>query len=115
MVQLQRDISRLQAADIQVVGVSYDPVKVLKSFADKRSVTFPLLADEQSTVIDAYGVRNRSARPNTRSAGIPHPVTILIDRKGVIRAKLPGTVTRRHSSDQLLKAARDARLPAKGE
>ncbi len=87
---------------MQVAAVSYDSVAILKKFSDKRSITFPLLADEKSTVIDAYQLRNKSSKQ-----GIPHPATILIDRKGVVRANLPGTVRVRHSTEALLRAARE--------
>lgn len=41
-------------------------------------MTFPLLSDTGSKVIDAWGLRNGGATGN--QAGIPHPGTFLIDR-----------------------------------
>jgi peroxiredoxin Q/BCP len=39
-----------------VLGVSTDSVKSHKKFADKFSLTFPLLADEEKKMVEAYGV-----------------------------------------------------------
>ena len=44
---------------MRVVGISYDSVDVLKGFADKRSIAFPLLSDADSKVIAAYAIRNK--------------------------------------------------------
>jgi peroxiredoxin len=45
-----------------------------------------LLSDPGSKTIIAYGLLNKDAKGKT--AGIPYPGTILIDRDGVIRARL---------------------------
>ncbi len=47
------DYGRLEAT---VLGVSPDPVAKIKKFADKHSLAFPLLADEDHTVAERYGV-----------------------------------------------------------
>ncbi|MGE5541160.1 MAG: thioredoxin-dependent thiol peroxidase [Bacillota bacterium] len=47
------DFSTLDAV---VLGISADSVKSHKKFAEKYELTFPLLADEDKTVINAYGV-----------------------------------------------------------
>ena len=86
MVQLQSDLAKIQANGAQVVAVSYDFGEVLKRFAAKKSITYPLLADTGSKTIDAYGIRNKEA--TGRTTGIPYPGTYIIGTDGVIRAKL---------------------------
>jgi len=44
------------AADAVVLGVSPDPVKKIAKFDDKYDLGFPLLADEDHAVAEAYGV-----------------------------------------------------------
>jgi thioredoxin-dependent peroxiredoxin len=44
------------AADAVVLGISPDPVKRVKKFADKYDLNFTLLADEDHAVAEAYGV-----------------------------------------------------------
>jgi peroxiredoxin Q/BCP len=43
-------------ADAVVLGVSPDPVTAIKKFDDKYGLAFPLLADEDHKVAEAYGV-----------------------------------------------------------
>src|ERR1700683_2408389 len=44
-----------EQADAVVLGVSPDPVKKIAKFNDKYGLTFPLLADEDHAVAEAYG------------------------------------------------------------
>ncbi len=86
MVQLQSDLAKIQANGAQVVAISYDSGEILKRFATKKSITYPLLSDTGSKTIDAYGIRNKEA--TGRTGGIPYPGTYIIGTDGVIRAKL---------------------------
>lgn len=43
-------------AGARVLGISPDPVKKVKKFHDKQALDFTLLADEDHTVAEAYGV-----------------------------------------------------------
>ena len=83
---LQQHLPEISAAGIQLVAISYDSPAALAAAAVKLDVTFPLLSDTGSTVIDAFGIRNHEAKG--RGDGIPHPVLYLLDRQGVIRVKL---------------------------
>ncbi len=58
--------------------MSYDSPETLAAFADRHGITYPLVSDPGSKVIDAWGLRNQAARG--REEGIPHPGTFLIDR-----------------------------------
>lgn len=86
MVQLQQSLKAIEATGGQVVAISYDSETLLRRFAEKSAITFPLLADPESKTIDAFGIRNRQAP--ARWNGIPHPGTFIVDRAGVIQAKL---------------------------
>ena len=48
--------SDYQGADAVVFGVSPDPVKAVSKFDQKYGLGFPLLADEDHSVAEAYGV-----------------------------------------------------------
>jgi len=86
--------------------VSFDDPKVLTKFAKKQAITFPLLSDTDSRTIDAYGVRNLDVA-GKRVDGIPHPGTFIVDRAGVIRAKLfHEGYKERHVSEQIIEAAK---------
>jgi peroxiredoxin len=105
LVQLQADLKKIEAAGVQLVGISYDPVQVLPGFTQKRHIQFPLLSDPGSQTIRAYGILNEKAKGRTE--GIPYPGTFLIDQQGVIRAKLFHEGYRqRHSTDELIESAK---------
>ena len=105
MVQLQRDLKSIEAEGIQLVGISYDDTKVLKTFSERMEIAFPLLSDPRSRTIDAYHVRNEAARGNAE--GVPNPGTFILDQQGVIRAKLVLDGYRdRHTTEALIEAAK---------
>ena len=104
MVQLQKDLKKFDDAKIQLVAVSYDATDVLAKFSERHKIAFPLLSDPDSKTITAYGLLNKEAKG--KAAGVPYPGTFLIDKDGVVRAKLFLDGYRdRHSTDDLLKAA----------
>ena len=105
MVQLQRDLKSIEDAGIQLVGISYDEPAALKRFADQMKISFPLLSDPGSKTIDAYHIRNEAAKG--RAVGVPNPGTFILDREGVIRAKLfLEGYRQRHTTDALIEAAK---------
>ena len=102
---MQKDIKSIEDAGIQVVGVSYDAPKVLKTFSDRNKITFPMLSDPESKVIEDYHILNPAAKG--KAAGVPYPGTFVIDSMGVIRAKVFLEGYRdRHTIDALIQAAK---------
>jgi peroxiredoxin len=102
---LQRDLKSIEDAGVQLVGISYDEPAVLTRFSDRMKIAFPLLSDPGSKTIDAYHIRNEAAKG--KAEGVPHPGTFILDRQGVIRAKLFLEGYRdRHTADALIKAAK---------
>ncbi len=83
---LQADLKKVEMSGVRVVGISYDAPATSAAAAAKLGLTFPLLSDAGSKVIDAYGIRNADAKG--KAAGVAHPVVFIVDQKGVIRAKL---------------------------
>jgi peroxiredoxin Q/BCP len=105
LVQLQRDLKSIDAAGVQVVGISYDNTKVLKAVSDRLKIAFPLLSDPESKTIEAYHIRNEAARG--KAEGVPRPGTFILDQEGVIRAKLFLEGYReRHTTEALIMAAK---------
>ena len=103
MVQLQTNLKEIGATGGQIVAISYDSVAILKRFTAKSAITYPLLSDAGSKIIDAYGIRNKEAPE--RLSGIPYPGTFIIGTNGVIRAKLfLDGYKERHAIDALVQA-----------
>ena len=68
-------------------------------------ISFPLLSDPGSKMIDAYHIRNEAAKG--RAVGVPNPGTFILDREGMIRAKLFLEGYReRHTTKALIEAAK---------
>ena len=86
-----------EPVNAQIVGISYDSVEVLKSFANEQEIPFALLSDVDSQTIHAYGLHFKD--------GLPHPGTVVIGQDGVICGKLfeEGYVTR-HDHHELSEA-----------
>lgn len=68
-----------------MAAISYDSVEILKSFADRRKIEFPMLADPDSQTIRAYEVLNTEAVGQFK--GMARPGYFFIDTKGIIREK----------------------------
>lgn len=80
------------------MAISYDSVEILSRFAKQRKISFPLLSDQGSRTIDAFGIRNTGNKN-----GIPHPGTFLVDKKGIIRARyFHDSFRTRHTSAEIL-------------
>ena len=69
--------------DTAIVGISPDPPARQKRFDDKYSLGFPLLADVDHTVAEAYGVWAEKSMYGRKYMGIVRSA-FLIDEKGKI-------------------------------
>lgn len=85
-MELAKHADRLRARGYGICSISYDPVDVLREFADRRGITYPMLSDPDSAIIRAFGLFNEEIEPGTRDYGVPHPALFFVDRAGrVIR------------------------------
>ncbi len=66
-----------------MLGVSADSVESHGKFRDKFGLTFPLLADEDHAVCEAYGVWTEKSMYGRTFMGIERS-TFLIDEDGVV-------------------------------
>ena len=73
----------LRSAGYEVLGVSPDSEKSHTGFISKYSLPFPLIADADKTVAQAYGVWGEKKMCGRAYFGIIRS-TFLIDEKGVI-------------------------------
>jgi peroxiredoxin Q/BCP len=83
-----------------VLGVSPDPVGVVKKFADKQSLNFRLLADEDHSVCELYGVwAEKSMHGRTYWGALR--ATFVIDEEGVVRHVIPKASPKTHDAEVL--------------
>jgi len=86
-VELEHSYPSIRAQGLGLGAISYDSVEVLKSFATRKQITFPMLSDAGSKIIRSYGILNETVDKSTPFFGVPYPGTYVLDAKGVVVAK----------------------------
>ena len=110
-MELQDRFEELTSSGIGVAAISYDSQVVLAEFAEKRGITFPMLSDDNSEVITAFGILNTVAAegmgPNRDdpevvadvmkyvavsgagqfAVGTPYPGTFMLDANGRVTSR----------------------------
>ncbi len=91
-MQLAEWRERFAALGVNVAGMTYDDLEILKGFHDKQNLGYPLLRDEAARHVKAFGVLNEQYQPGDRGYGIPHPGILFIRPSGEIALKfaVPG-------------------------
>lgn len=98
---LRDNFERFKANNYALLGVSADSQKAQARFKDKFKFPFPLLADEDKSVIDAFGVWGPKKFMGRTYDGI-HRVTFVINENGIIEEVITDVKTKNHAS-QILK------------
>jgi thioredoxin-dependent peroxiredoxin len=88
----------LQKAGLVVLGVSKDTVKSHKKFAEKYELLFPLLADEDTSVCQAYGVWKLKKFMGREYMGIDR-MSFLIDEEGKVEKVYEEVKPKEHVSE----------------
>jgi peroxiredoxin Q/BCP len=98
---LRDNFERFQQNNYALLGVSADNAKAQSNFKNKYNFPFPLLADEDKSVIGAFGVWGPKKFMGREYDGI-HRTTFVIDENGIIEDVVSDVKTKAHAS-QLLK------------
>jgi hypothetical protein len=94
-------VPRFEEQGIKLAAISYDSEAILKFFADRHGIGFPLLADPHSVVIRAYGLFNAEAAGFFK--GMARPGYFFIDVAGTIKEKFFEPKYRgRHSGNSVI-------------
>ena len=88
------------AKGYDVLGVSADSAKRQQNFITKNELPFPLLADEDKVVINAFGVWGPKKFMGREFDGI-HRATFVIDENGGIVDIIQKVKTKEHTSQIL--------------
>ncbi|WP_027136485.1 thioredoxin-dependent thiol peroxidase [Gaetbulibacter saemankumensis] len=90
----------LKEAGYSLLGVSADSEKRQANFKDKYKFPFPLLADEDKTVINAFGVWGPKKFMGKEYDGI-HRKTFLINEEGLVERVIDKVKTKDHAAQIL--------------
>jgi hypothetical protein len=84
-VQLQNAKQRFEQQGIKIAAISYDSPAILKDFAHRHAIEFPLLADPDSKIIQSFGVLNTEATGMEK--GMARPGFFYLNPDGVVGEK----------------------------
>ena len=84
----------------QVLGVSPDSQKSHQKFIEKFDLPFPLIADEDKTIIKAYGAWGPKKLYGREYEGLLR-TTFVIDEKGIIQEVFTKVKTKDHTNQIL--------------
>jgi peroxiredoxin Q/BCP len=94
--------SRLKRKGVVLLGVSPDSEKSHQKFKTKYDLPFPLIADTEKIIANAYAVWQEKSMYGRKYMGIVRS-TFVIDEKGKIKAIFPKVKVKGHV-DEVLKA-----------
>ena len=95
-------IEEIQSRGAAVLGVSIDSVESHKKFKNKFDLNFPLLADTDKKIVEAYGTWKEKSMYGKKYLGIER-TTFIIDEQGKISHIFPKVKVDQHY-DQVLDA-----------
>ncbi|KGO94972.1 thioredoxin-dependent thiol peroxidase [Flavobacterium subsaxonicum] len=98
---LRDNFHYLKAQGYELLGVSADSQKEQAKFKEKYQLPFPLLADEDKSFINAFGVWGPKKFMGRVFDGI-HRSTFIIDENGVLEDVITDVKTKAHAA-QILK------------
>lgn len=97
---LQDNIERFKKEGYEIIGVSADSQRRQANFAEKNKLTYSLIADEDKTVINAFGVWGPKKFMGREYEGI-HRTTFVIDETGTIQDIITKVKTKDHANQIL--------------
>ena len=98
---LRDNFDRFKANNYALLGVSADSSKAQLKFKEKYEFPFPLIADEDKSVIEAFGVWGPKKFMGREYDGI-HRTTFIINENGIIEDIISDVKTKAHAA-QILK------------
>lgn len=97
---LRDNYEELQKQGYELLGVSADSEKRQSNFKNKYEFPFPLLADENKEVIEAFGVWGPKKFMGREFDGI-HRMTFIINENGIIDRVIEKVKTKDHAAQIL--------------
>lgn len=97
---LRDHYTELQNAGFTLLGVSADNEKAQQNFVSKFDFPFPLLADTEKKVINAFGVWGPKKFMGKEYNGI-HRMTFIVDEMGIVERVISKVETKNHAAQIL--------------
>jgi peroxiredoxin len=87
LADLNQQLDTFRKVGLTVAGLTYDSPEILRSFAARVGIKYPLLSDPESKMIRAFGILNPNGERGSRYEGIPFPGIYIINERGIVIAK----------------------------
>jgi peroxiredoxin Q/BCP len=97
---LNNNFEKFASLNYAILGVSADSQKAQAKFKEKYDFQYPLIADEDKTVINAFGVWGPKKFMGKEYDGI-HRTTFIIDENGLIETVISDVKTKDHTNQIL--------------
>lgn len=94
---LRDNYAEIHAKGYEIIGVSEDSQRKQTNFKNKFNFPFPLLADTDHAVINAFGVWGPKKFMGREFDGI-HRKTFVINEDGVVKQRIDKVVTKDHAA-----------------
>jgi peroxiredoxin len=88
LMDLNSGVADIEKRGYSLVGISYDVPSAQATAIAKRGLKFTLLSDPKSEVIDRYKLRDPQYKVGNMAYGVPRPIIFVLNRDGIIKAKL---------------------------
>ena len=98
---LRDNFERFKANNYELLGVSADSAKAQAKFKNKFKLPFPLIADEDKSVIEAFGVWGPIKFMGKEYDGI-NRTTFVINEQGIIDEVITSVKTNEHAAQILI-------------
>jgi len=109
LIQLQQKKALFDANGIGLVAISYDAPEIQTAFSAAHGIGIPIISDTDTLTFQTLGILHPDYQPGHDSYGIPYPGMIIVDREGIVSAKLfVEQYSQRVDSREVLKFAKKA-------
>ncbi|MBQ4525145.1 MAG: thioredoxin-dependent thiol peroxidase [Bacteroidaceae bacterium] len=100
---LRDNYATLRRAGYEVVGVSVDSATSHQKFIAKHELPFPLIADTEKTLVEAFGVWGEKSMYGRKYMGT-FRTTFIINEEGIVeRIFLPKEIKVKEHAEQILR------------
>ena len=100
---LRDNYAALRRAGYEVVGVSVDSATSHQKFIAKHELPFPLIADTEKTLVEAFGVWGEKSMYGRKYMGT-FRTTFIINEEGIVeRIFLPKEIKVKEHAEQILR------------
>lgn len=96
LTNLQSRLSDFKKRDAEIIAISADDAAHARQSIGEHGLTFPVLPDQEKTIIKRFGVANVSRQ------GIAWPSLFVVDKRGLVRLSYADRDGHRLHSDEIL-------------